>query len=231
MCDYGRTIYKSVHAANRLTVPQVKYKNNLVPVSWKEAFSFAAGRLRKYAGDQIGWIISPSATNEECFVFLKLIKNIFHSDHVVAVTSYWNNDDLLIKPEKAANTFGLRKAGIEIYKNLQQSGTNGLINEGGLSALYIIGNEITEIQDFYHETLRIMTKLEFLIVQSTHDSELSEIADVVFPSACFAEKAGSFLNTESITQHFDRAIPPPGQAKPDLEIANTLAGFLGIQLS
>ncbi|MDQ8155388.1 MAG: formate dehydrogenase subunit alpha [Gemmatimonadota bacterium] len=70
--------------------------------------------------------------------------------------------------------------------------------------------------------------LEFLAVHDIFLTETARYADVVLPGASFAEKTGTFANTERRVQLFDQAITPPGQARQDLEILLDLSRRLGV---
>ncbi|EHP85693.1 molybdopterin oxidoreductase family protein [Methanotorris formicicus] len=71
---------------------------------------------------------------------------------------------------------------------------------------------------------------EFLVVQDIIMSETAELADVVLPSACWAEKDGTFTNTERKTQKINKAVNPPGEALDDWRIIKNLAEKMGIDL-
>jgi predicted molibdopterin-dependent oxidoreductase YjgC len=62
---------------------------------------------------------------------------------------------------------------------------------------------------------KVLGKLEFLVVQDIFPSESSRLAHVILPAASFAEKNGTFTNTERRVQRVRSAIPPIGNSKPD----------------
>ena len=66
----------------------------------------------------------------------------------------------------------------------------------------------------------------FLVVQDLFMSETAKFADVVFPGVSFAEKDGTFTNTERV-QRVNQAIKPIGNSKPDWEIICQLATRMG----
>lgn len=70
-------------------------------------------------------------------------------------------------------------------------------------------------------------KPSFLVCQDTHWSRNAERADVVLPSAAFAECGGTWVNTEGRVRTCPAACPPPGAARPDREILIALAGRMG----
>ena len=61
-------------------------------------------------------------------------------------------------------------------------------------------------------------RLEFLVVQEILPSETTPYADVILPGVAFAEKDGTFTNTERRVQLVRKALDSPGQARPDWEI-------------
>jgi predicted molibdopterin-dependent oxidoreductase YjgC len=58
------------------------------------------------------------------------------------------------------------------------------------------------------------------------DTPLARVADLTLPAATHAERSGTFVNVQNRLQRFERAFPPPSQARPALEIlAELLARF------
>jgi formate dehydrogenase major subunit len=72
--------------------------------------------------------------------------------------------------------------------------------------------------------------LDFLVVQDIFITATAQLADVLLPAAAWAEKEGSYTSTERRVQWSCKAIEPPGEAKPDLEIVCSVAGRLGLKL-
>ncbi len=70
--------------------------------------------------------------------------------------------------------------------------------------------------------------LEFLAVQDLFLTETARYADVVLPGASFAEKDGTYVNTERRIQLGNKAVEPPGQARGDLEIIIELSNRIGL---
>jgi len=99
---------------------------------------------------------------------------------------------------------------------------------GDIKALYIMGeNPIVSDPETSHIE-HALSSLEFLVVQDIFISETASRADVVLPAASFAEKEGTYSNTERRVQLSKKAIPSPGLARPDWEIiceVSRLAGY------
>ena len=89
---------------------------------------------------------------------------------------------------------------------------------GGIRAMYVTGeNPLLSEPDLNHAAEKFR-HLEFLVVQDIFLHETAEIADVVLPAASFAEKDGTFTNSERRVQRVRSAIAPVGESRPDWEI-------------
>jgi formate dehydrogenase major subunit len=100
-------------------------------------------------------------------------------------------------------------------------------HDGKLKALYIIGeNPLVSDPDLNH-CEKSLNNLDFLVVQDIFLTETARLADVVMPSACFAEKEGTFSNTDRRVQRVRKALNPPGQAWDDWKITCEIAGRMG----
>lgn len=100
-----------------------------------------------------------------------------------------------------------------------------------LKALYIVGeNPLVSDPDLNHAEKSIKN-LAFLVVQDIFLTETARLADVVLPSACFAEKEGTFSNTERRVQRVRKAVDPPGEARDDWKITCEIATRMGYPMS
>jgi len=115
------------------------------------------------------------------------------------------------------------------------SGTPGLTHteifdaahDGKIQAMYVVGeNPILSEANAKHVKQSI-EKLKFLVVQDIFLTETAELADVVLPAATFAEKDGTFTNTERRVQRVRRAIGPVGDAQTDWWITCRIAQRMG----
>jgi predicted molibdopterin-dependent oxidoreductase YjgC len=89
--------------------------------------------------------------------------------------------------------------------------------------MYITGeNPLLSEPDLNHAEEQFKN-LEFLVVQDIFMHETAQIADVVLPATSFAEKDGTFTNSERRVQRVRKAIEPRGQSRPDWEIICDLA--------
>jgi formate dehydrogenase major subunit len=102
-------------------------------------------------------------------------------------------------------------------------------DEGQVKSLYIMGeNPMVSDPDVNH-VRHALGKLDFLVVQDIFMTETAQMASVVLPAASYAEKDGTFTNTERRVQLLRPAVKPPGQAKPDWQIVCLIAQKMGVK--
>ena len=100
-------------------------------------------------------------------------------------------------------------------------------SHGHLKAMYIMGeNPVLSDADANH-IVKALGELDFLVVQDIFLTETAQLADIVLPAASFAEKDGTFSNTERRVQRVRKAIEPIGDAKADWEIICMAAEAMG----
>lgn len=115
-------------------------------------------------------------------------------------------------PERPGRTLG------EMFK---------AVHDGEVKAMYIVGeNPVVTDADSGHVEAALK-EVEFLVVQDIFLTETAQLADVVLPGASFAEKEGTFTNTERRVQKVRKAMEPVGESRPDWEIICDLAGWMG----
>ncbi len=104
-------------------------------------------------------------------------------------------------------------------------------HDGEIKAIYIIGeNPLVSDPDLNHAE-ECLSRLDLLVVQDIFLTETAKMADVVFPSVCFAEKDGTFSNTERRVQRIRKAVEPPGEAKDDWWITCEIAKRMGYDMT
>ncbi|MDQ3427287.1 MAG: formate dehydrogenase subunit alpha, partial [Gemmatimonadota bacterium] len=105
-----------------------------------------------------------------------------------------------------------------------------MVQEGSpIRAMYIMGeNPVLSDPNIAHAE-HWVRGLEFLAVQDLFLTETARWADVVLPGSSFAEKSGTFVNTDRHIQLTDAALDPPGEARRDLDILMELSNRLGLR--
>ena len=94
---------------------------------------------------------------------------------------------------------------------------------GNIKAMYVTGENPLLSEPDLHHAEEAFKSLEFLVVQDIFMHETAEVADVVLPAATFAEKDGTFTNSERRVQRVRAVVNPVGGSRPDWEIICDLA--------
>ena len=104
-------------------------------------------------------------------------------------------------------------------------------HEGTFKAMYVIGeNPVVSDADVNHAE-KCLDNLDLLVVQDIFLTETAQRADVVLPSACYAEKDGTFSNSERRVQRVRKAVDAPGEAWDDWKIFCEIATRMGYPMS
>lgn len=135
------------------------------------------------------------------------------------------DDDIVKKIEKSWNVSGLsNKPGLPVTEMIPKA------HSGEIKALYIIGeNPMVSDPDLNHAE-ESLDNLDFMVVQDIFMTETAQKADVVLPSFCFAEKDGTFTNTERRVQRVRKAVTAPGAARDDWRIIAGISGRMGFPM-
>lgn len=135
------------------------------------------------------------------------------------------DQDIISKMEKSWNVSELsNKAGLPVTEMIPKA------HSGEIKALYIIGeNPMVSDPDLNHAE-KSLDHLDFIVVQDIFMTETAQKADVVLPSFCFAEKEGTFTNTERRVQRVRKAVSAPGAARDDWRIIADISRRMGFPM-
>jgi formate dehydrogenase major subunit len=105
------------------------------------------------------------------------------------------------------------------------------LDEGKLKALYVLGeNPLMSDPDENH-VKKALAKAELVILQDIFPNETMPFAHVVLPGASYAEKDGTYTNTERRVQRLRKAVDLVGDNKPDWEIIRDLSNRFGFEMN
>jgi len=117
------------------------------------------------------------------------------------------------------------KPGLTLMEMMAAAGS------GAIKAIYVMGeNPLLSDPDLQH-VKKELQKLDLMIVQDIFLTETAQLADVVLPVTSFAEKEGTFSNTERRVQRVRKAIEPPGEAKTDWEVICAISNKIGYPMN
>ncbi len=147
------------------------------------------------------------------------LPNVFPGYQAVA------NKELVEKFEEAWGCKLDRDKGLTIPDMLE-----GAVG-GKVKAMYIMGEDPVLTDPDANHVRKALANLDFLVVQDLFITESAKYADVFLPAACYAEKDGTFTNTERRVQRVRKAVSPPGQCLPDWKIICDLSNRMGYDMS
>lgn len=99
--------------------------------------------------------------------------------------------------------------------------------EGNIKAMFMMGENPFLSDPNINKVKKALATMDFLVVQDIFLTETAEYADVILPATSFAEKTGTYTNTDSRVQLARKAIEPPGQARVDWHVIADLAERMG----
>jgi formate dehydrogenase alpha subunit len=132
-----------------------------------------------------------------------------------------------VDDETAANIFerawNVEPGGLNRRLGLTTTEIMSAVGPRGVRALHIMGENPMMSEPNLNHTRHMMEQLEFLIAQDLFINESGAYADVFLPAASWAEKEGTFTNTDRRVQRVRKALDPRGQSRPDWQIICDLA--------
>jgi len=103
--------------------------------------------------------------------------------------------------------------------------------KGELKALYVMGENPLVSDPNSQHVMKALRKLDFLVVQDIFYSETARFAHVILPAATFAEKEGTFTNTERRVQLSRQAMAPLQGTMPDWRIVSEISSRAGYPMN
>jgi formate dehydrogenase alpha subunit len=132
--------------------------------------------------------------------------------------------------EKWGNTWNVNNGGLNQQLGLTTTEILSNVRLNGVRSLHIMGENPMMSEPNLNRTRHHMEQLEFLIAQDLFLNESGAFADVFLPASSWAEKEGTFTNTDRRIQRIRRAISPRGISRPDWEIICDLANRIEVRL-
>jgi NADH-quinone oxidoreductase subunit G len=199
-------------------------------VDWDEAITLAAGALQRtidqYGPQAVALLASPQMTNEELFQLARLFRSHLKVENIecrVPQLEAVYSDDFLVTADKNPNARGAEILGFS------GAGVEALLqacDARQVRFLYLCHHDLTRAFDA-GRVADALGKLDCLVFHGSFDHASAALADIQLASAVYAEKSGTFTNFQGRVQRFQAAIPPIGQALPDLDIISRLAAAMG----
>src|SRR5262249_41869660 len=192
-CDEGRLSYGFINEG-RIYRPMLRQEDKLVGAGVAEALTEAVDAIQRLAPEDVVFIASAYESNENNAALKKLadslgVTDLQYSAHEV---EHPYSDDFLIKADKNPNRAGVEHLGFKKF-------------QGGTQLKVVVALEGLGRSDL--ERLKAEEPVLFVLLAS-NQSESVDYADVVLPTATFAEQEGSFTNFQNRVQKFEKALEP-----------------------
>ncbi len=228
MCDAGRYSYKTQESDNRLLNAQVNGstddKTDMDTALAKTAQALSDA-IAEFGVDSVAVIASASISNEEMFA----TRTLFHAGLKIEQIAWRippgpedKDDDILIRADKNANTFGAEQIFGPISRSPEVHEAMDQIVEGKIKALVILDRDLAPAFG-EQKVADVFNGLQFACYIGSHLNPTSRQCGYLLPSAVYTEKEGSITNFEGTVQHFPPVVTPLGDSLPMLQILSELA--------
>ena len=132
-----------------------------------------------------------------------------------------DDGEIRAKFEKAWGVPLSDKPGLTLTRAIEEA------MKGDVKAMVVFGENMMISDPDLKHVEEALKNLEFMAVADIFLTETAQLAEVVLPAACYAEKDGTFTNTDRALRMLRKAVEPPGEARPDWQIACELGRRFG----
>ena len=229
MCDQGRLTYKNLNIReNRIAYPLGKTAEGFQEISWENAFSAIQEKISELqpTSNEVIGLVDTHASNEELYLFKKLLKEGFDSDQLFFPDLEWEQPvsdffiNSLITSDKSPNRAGARMLGLKGAKSSEEV-TSKIPT--GTKVLLVFGKPFED-----ENLLSQAGTIPLVINVAAWQSGWSETADVTLPGRLHSEKDATYTNKAGRVQRVNTAIRAFHKTRPDWMILCGLMELLDV---
>jgi NADH-quinone oxidoreductase subunit G len=229
MCDQGRLTYKDLNIReNRIAHPLGKTAEGFQEISWENAFSAIREKISELqpTSNEVIGLVDTHASNEELYLFKKLLKEGFDSDQLFFPDLEWEQPvsdffiNSLITSDKSPNRAGARMLGLKGAKSSEEV-TSKIPT--GTKVLLVFGKPFED-----ENLLSQAGNIPLVINIAAWQSGWSETADVTLPGRLHSEKDATYTNKAGRVQRVNTAIRAFHKTRPDWMILYGLMELLDV---
>ena len=229
MCDQGRLTYKDLNIReNRIAHPLGKTAEGFQEISWENAFSAIREKISELqpTSNEVIGLVDTHASNEELYLFKKLLKEGFESDQLFFPDLEWEQPvsdffiNSLITSDKSPNRAGARMLGLKGAKSSEEV-TSKIPT--GTKVLLVFGKPFED-----ENLLSQAGNISLVINIAAWQSGWSETADVTLPGRLHSEKDATYTNKVGRVQRVNTAIRAFHKTRPDWMILCGLMELLDV---
>ena len=229
MCDQGRLTYKDLNIReNRVAHPLGKTAEGFQEISWENAFSAIREKISELqpTSNEVIGLVDTHASNEELYLFKKLLKEGFDSDQLFFPDLEWEQPvsdffiNSLITSDKSPNRAGARMVGLKGAKSSEEV-TSKIPT--GTKVLLVFGKPFED-----ENLLSQAGNIPLVINIAAWQSGWSETADVTLPGRLHSEKDATYTNKAGRVQRVNTAIRAFHKTRPDWMVLCGLMELLDV---
>ena len=229
MCDQGRLTYKDLNIReNRIAHPLGKTAEGFQEISWENAFSAIREKISELqpTSNEVIGLVDTHASNEELYLFKKMLKEGFDSDQLFFPDLEWEQPvsdffiNSLITSDKSPNRAGARMLGLKGAKSSEEV-TSKIPT--GTKVLLVFGKPFED-----ENLLSQAGNIPLVINIAAWQSGWSETADVTLPGRLHSEKDATYTNKAGRVQRVNTAIRAFHKTRPDWMILCGLMELLDV---
>ena len=229
MCDQGRLTYKDLNIReNRIAHPLGKTVEGFQEISWENAFSAIREKISELqpTSKEVIGLVDTHASNEELYLFKKLLKEGFDSDQLFFPDLEWEQPvsdffiNSLITSDKSPNRAGARMLGLKGAKSSEEV-TSKIPT--GTKVLLVFGKPFED-----ENLLSQAGNIPLVINIAAWQSGWSETADVTLPGRLHSEKDATYTNKAGRVQRVNTAIRAFHKTRPDWMVLCGLMELLDV---
>ena len=229
MCDQGRLTYKDLNIReNRVAYPLGKTAEGFQEISWENAFSAIQEKISELqpTSNEVIGLVDTHASNEELYLFKKLLKEGFDSDQLFFPDLEWEQPvsdffiNSLITSDKSPNRAGARMLGLKGAKSSEEV-TSKIPT--GTKVLLVFGKPFED-----ENLLSKVGNIPLVINIAAWQSGWSETADVTLPGRLHSEKDATYTNKAGRVQRVNTAIRAFHKTRPDWMVLCGLMELLDV---
>jgi NADH-quinone oxidoreductase subunit G len=245
--DDTRYSHKAVHDDNRLRTSLKTVHGGQVEAKFSEALDIALIELRNIVAQSgpgsLYGLLSPMMSCEEAYLFGQMMRSIDpQAMLVLGPVPASGQDEVFKNPEKGTVTFTIKAEKVPnaagVRRMLEKlGGPQGTWNDlssvsntriRNLKGGWIVGGYLSNWLPMDLPDVLRRSSFRYLVVQDILPNALTRSADVVLPSAAWAEKDGTWENFAGKLQAFSAAVPPPEGARREIEVYAKVLGRPGV---
>ncbi|MEW5805839.1 MAG: 2Fe-2S iron-sulfur cluster-binding protein [Acidobacteriota bacterium] len=232
MCDHGRLSHEFLYRSERLVSPEIMNAERR-RLNWKEAFDCVTDALKSilqnHGSGSIHLVVFPFITNEDAFLILKVLKDVFPKSTVsIPIIEIGEDDSLLIRKDRTPNRRGVEEIFREVSSRIiSVDDAAKRVKEGMIKSLVVLGEGLTGANDCNILADTPISPLEFSLFIGSFKPWNANDFSAMLPASTWAELDGTFTNFEGFVQRIFPSVLSSCESRPLWKIVQELGSRIG----